>query len=125
MPERRRQRFVLATHIIVGVAGGILELPVDDAGGGPFEGLANIGVVDHADHDLKGVGVYEVVAEASVEILIGGDGWHDVSDADSCFERFFRRVVGVENTEFVLVGVAEEGAADGVIEAIDDLVVEV
>jgi hypothetical protein len=29
-------------------------------------------------------------------------------------------IVGVDNAEFVLVGVSEEGAADGVIEAVDD-----
>ena len=127
MPERRAQRLIRCQRavVVIRLARRVLELPGDVALRLPLVRVRHVGVVGNRVHDLEGIRVDEVVAEAAVEVLVGGDGGHDVGDCDGGVGGLDGRVFGVDDGEFVLVGVAEEGAADGVAEAVDDGVPQV
>ena len=122
MPERRAQRLIRRQRavVVIRLARRVLELPGDVALRLPLVRVRHVGVVGNRVHDLEGIRVDEVVAEAAVEVLVGGDGGHDVGDCDGGVGGLEGRVFGVDDGEFVLVGVAEEGAADSVAEAVDD-----
>jgi hypothetical protein len=108
--------------VVVRLPGRVLQLPRHVAGGGPGVGVGDVGVVGDGVDDGEGVRVDEVVAEAGVVALVRRHGRHDVGDCGRRVGGFERRVVGVDDAEFVLVRVAEECAADGVVEAVDDRV---
>ena len=116
---RRQQR----TAGVVGVTRRVLKLPGDVAIGGPLVCVGQVGVVGEGVDNVEGVWVDEIVAETGVKVRVGGNGGHNVSDVGSGLGGLHGGVVGVEDTELVIVGMSEEGAADCIVEAVDYLVI--
>jgi hypothetical protein len=51
-----------------------------------------------------------------------GDGWHNIGDGGGVLGGFDGCVIAVDDAKLVLVGVAEESASDGIVEAVYDRV---
>jgi hypothetical protein len=126
VPPRRTQGLVgrEGVAIVVRLPGRVFELPRHVAGRRPRVGVGDVSVVGDRVDNGEGVMVDQVVAKAGVVLLIGCDRRHDVGDGGGRVGGFVGRVVRVDNAEFVLMGVPEEGAANGIVEAVDDGVPE-
>ena len=122
VPERRTQRLVGSERVgvVVGLAGRVLKFPRRFTGGSPGVGVGDVGVVGDRVDDGEGLRVDEVVAEAGIQLLVCRHGRRDPGDGGGRVGGFDGRVVGINDAEFVVVRVAEEGATDGIVEAVDD-----
>ena len=87
--------------------------------------VGDVGVVGYRVDDVEGVGVDEVIAEACVEIGICCDRGHDIRYVCSSVNGLLCSVVCIEDSEFVAMSMAEECTTNSIVEAVDDLVVEI
>jgi len=124
VPESWRQRLICRPPSIVVVrgSGGVFKLPIDITGFLPRVGIRDIGIIRDCVHDLECHGINEIVAEASVQVLVRRDRGHYPCDGRGSVGTLDGCIVAIDDPELVGVGVAEKCAADGVVESINNCI---